>query len=145
MTIEKRNQILTLRRTGMGYATIAKNVGEKRDAVRYICKNMGLGGKGEDIHPENTYARGWLNYYGIASMKNNIDDVNGWLYRRIRMCIWKQWKKPKTKMRNLFKMGIPEYYAHMAANSRRGHWFNANLTTVKRAMSKRKTDKQWLL
>lgn len=82
------------------------------------------------------YARGWLNYYGIASMKNNIEDINGWLYHRIRMCIWKQWKLPKTKMRNLMKMGIPEYYAHMAANSRRGHWFCANLTTVKRAMTK---------
>ncbi|MCD8314263.1 MAG: group II intron reverse transcriptase/maturase [Firmicutes bacterium] len=82
------------------------------------------------------YARGWLNYYGIASMKNPIDDINGWLYRRIRMCIWKQWKKPRTKERNLRKMGIPEYYAHMAANSRKGHWFNSNLTTVKRAITK---------
>ena len=82
------------------------------------------------------YARGWLNYYGIASMKNNIDDINGWLYHRIRMCIWKQWKKPRTKMRNLMKLGIPKYYAHMAANSRRGHWFCANLTTIKRAMTK---------
>ena len=82
------------------------------------------------------YARGWLNYYGVASMKNNIDEINGWLYHRIRMCIWKQWKRPKTKKRNLMKMGIPEYYAHISANSRRGHWFNANLTTVKRAMSK---------
>ena len=82
------------------------------------------------------YARGWLNYYGIASMKNNIDDINGWLYHRIRMCIWKQWKLPKTKKRNLIKMGIPEYFAHMAANSRKGHWFCSNLTTVKRAMSK---------
>jgi hypothetical protein len=54
MTLEKRDQILELRRNGKGYATIAKLVGEKRDAVRYICKSMGLGGKGEDIHPENT-------------------------------------------------------------------------------------------
>ncbi|MBO5192058.1 MAG: hypothetical protein J6C22_13785 [Bacteroides sp.] len=69
-------------------------------------------------------------------MKNNIEDINGWLYHRIRMCIWKQWKLPRTKMRNLIKMGIPEYYAYMAANSRRGHWFCANLTTVKRAMTK---------
>ena len=82
------------------------------------------------------YARGWLNYYGIASMKNNIEDLNGWLYRRIRMCIWKQWKLPKTKKRNLMKLGVPEYYAQMAANSRKGHWFCANLTTVKRAMTK---------
>jgi len=82
------------------------------------------------------YARGWLNYYGIASMKNNLEELNGWLYHRIRMCIWKQWKKPKTKMRNLIKMGIPKYYAHMAANSRKGHWLCSNLTTVKRAMTK---------
>ena len=34
-------------------------------------------------------------------MKNNIDDINGWLYHRIRMCIWKQWKKPRTKYKNL--------------------------------------------
>ena len=38
--------------------------------------------------------RGWLNYYGIADMKSNIESLNGWLYRRIRMCIWKQWKLP---------------------------------------------------
>ena len=82
------------------------------------------------------YARGWLNYYGIASMKNNIEDINGWLYHRIRMCIWKQWKLPKTKKRHLMKMGIPENYAHMAANSRKGYWFCSNLTTVKRAMTK---------
>lgn len=82
------------------------------------------------------YARGWLNYYGIASMKGNIETINSWLYHRIRMCIWKQWKKPKTKERNLKRMGIPENYAHMAANSRKGHWFHSNLTTVKRAMTK---------
>ena len=55
---------------------------------------------------------------------------------RIRMCIWKQWKLPKTKKRNLIKMGVHEYYANMAANCRRGHWYCANLTTVKKAMTK---------
>ena len=69
-------------------------------------------------------------------MKNNIDDINGWLYHRIRMCIWKQWKRVRTRYRNLRRMGTPEYFAHMAANSRKGHWFCANLTTVKRAMTK---------
>ncbi len=82
------------------------------------------------------YARGWLNYYGIASMKNNLEDINSWLYHRIRMCIWKQWKLPRTKKRNLIKLGIPEYYAHMAANSRKGYWRTSNTTTVKRALTK---------
>ena len=82
------------------------------------------------------YARGWLNYYGIASMKNNLDDLNGWLYHRIRMCIWKQWKLPRTKRRNLIKLGIPEYFASMAANSRKGYWRTSNTSTVKRALTK---------
>ncbi len=82
------------------------------------------------------YARGWLNYYGVASIKNPIDDINGWLYHRIRMCIWKQWKKPKTKLRNLIKLGIPEYFAHQAANSRRKHWYVSGMGAVNRALTK---------
>ena len=81
------------------------------------------------------YVRGWMNYYGVASMKGTIDDLNGWLSRRIRMCIWKMWKKPKTKLRNLRRLGIPEKYAQMAANSRKGYWRTVNTTTVKRALS----------
>ena len=82
------------------------------------------------------YARGWLNYYGIASMKRNIEDINGWLYHRIRMCIWKQWKKPKTKIRNLLKMGVPMELAWQAGNSRRGYWFTTQTVAVNMAMTK---------
>ena len=81
-------------------------------------------------------ARGWLNYYGIASMKNNIDDINGWLYHRIRMCIWKQWKKPRTKVRNLIKMGVPGDLVMQAGNARRGHWFATHTVAVNMAMTK---------
>ena len=82
------------------------------------------------------YARGWMNYYGIASMKNNIEDINKWLYHRIRMCIWKQWKKPKTKIRNLLKMGVPMELAWQTGNSRRGHWFTTHTVAVNMAMTK---------
>ena len=82
------------------------------------------------------YARGWLNYYGIASMKNNIEEINGWLYHRIRMCIWKQWKRPKTKVRNLMKMGVPMELAWQAGNSRRGYWFTTHTVAINMAMTK---------
>ena len=84
------------------------------------------------------YARGWLNYYGIASMKNNINDINGWLYHRIRMCIWKQWKRPRTKVRNLIKMGVPEALSMQAGNTRRGQWFAMHTVAVNMAMTKEK-------
>ena len=82
------------------------------------------------------YARGWLNYYGIASMKNNIDEINGWLYHRIRMCIWKQWKKPRTRMKNLIKLGVAEHYAATIAYSRRKYWFISNNKAVIWALNK---------
>ena len=82
------------------------------------------------------FMRGWLNYYGIADMKNKIDELNSWLYHRIRMCIWKQWKLPKTKKRNLMKLGIPEYFAHQAANSRKKYWYVSGMGAVNRALTK---------
>lgn len=82
------------------------------------------------------YVRGWLNYYGVASMKNNIEEMNGWLYHRIRMCIWKQWKKPRTKVKNLIRMGVPKDWAWQAGNSRRGYWFTTQTVAVKMAMTK---------
>ena len=82
------------------------------------------------------YARGWLNYYGIASMKSNMNDVNGWLYHRIRMCIWKQWKRVRTRYRNLMSMGVPKDLAWKAANSRRGYWFTTHTVVMNMAMTK---------
>ena len=82
------------------------------------------------------YARGWLNYYGIASMKNNMNDINGWLYHRIRMCIWKQWKRVRSRYRNLKGMGVPKDLAWKAANSRRGYWFTTHTVVINMAMTK---------
>ena len=81
------------------------------------------------------YMTGWLNYYGIASLKTKMREWDEWLRHRIRAYIWKQWKKPKTKLKNLMKLGVPECYAHMAANSHRGYWFTANTGAVTRGIT----------
>lgn len=81
-------------------------------------------------------ARGWLNYYGIADMKRNIADLNGWLYRRVRMCIWKQWKLPRTRKRKLMGLGLPEWAACEGAYSRKAYWRMVNTGVVKTALTK---------
>ena len=68
------------------------------------------------------FMQGWLGYYAIADMKNTMDDWNGWLRRRLRMYIWKQWKKPKTRVANLKKLGMEEWKAHRNGNTRKGYW-----------------------
>ena len=76
------------------------------------------------------YMTGWLAYFGIASMKNTITEWNGWLRRRIRMYIWKQWKKPKTRVQNLIRLGMEPWKAYRDGNTRKGYWAVAGSGTL---------------
>lgn len=83
---------------------------------------------------------GWINYYGVAELGSWLKQLDQWLRTRMRMIIWKRWKKPRTKYRKLIGLGIPQKYAYMAANTRKGICRAVHLTTVKRALSNRKLE-----
>ena len=57
------------------------------------------------------YIKGWVNYYHLATMKRLTEETDEWLRRRLRMCIWKSWKLPQTRIKNLIKCGINKYNA----------------------------------
>ena len=59
----------------------------------------------EGIQRLNRYLRGWMNYFGISQHLLPIEELDSWLRRRIRMCYWKQWRRPRTRIANLFKIG----------------------------------------
>ena len=84
------------------------------------------------------YMIGWLNYYHIASIKSTLIRWNAWLRRRFRMYIWKQWKKPKTKVKNLCKLGIPEWQAYQWGNSRLGYWRISGSPVLSRSITNEK-------
>lgn len=84
------------------------------------------------------YIRGWLGYFYIASIKNTLSDWNEWLRRRIRMYVWKHWKKPKTKVRMLRKLGISEWQAYQWGNSRLGYWRIAGSPILCRAIGNKR-------
>ena len=69
--------------------------------------------------------RGWVNYFKLADAKRYLERMDEWLRRRIRMCIWKSWKKPNTRVKNLVKCGIKPYWARIYGNSSKGYWANA--------------------
>ena len=69
------------------------------------------------------YVRGWVGYYHLASMKTFLSKTDEWLRHRIRMCIWKAWKKPKTRVANLIKCGIDVREAYRASYTKwKGYW-----------------------
>ena len=68
------------------------------------------------------YIRGWMNYYGISEDYKPIPDIDGWIRRRVRLCYWKQWRKCRTKVRELVKREVNIFTAIRAALSRSGPW-----------------------
>ena len=68
------------------------------------------------------YIRGWLGYFGIASMKTTMQRWDEWLRRRFQCYIWKQWKLPRTRVKNLMKLGMPQWQAYRNGNTRKGYW-----------------------
>ncbi len=81
------------------------------------------------------YIRGWVGYYHPADMKRLLLETDEWLRRRIRMCIWKAWKKTKTKVADLVKCGINKYKAYEWGNTRKGYWHIADSYIQHRAIT----------
>ena len=81
------------------------------------------------------YIRGWVGYYHLANMKQLLLETDKWLRRRIRMCIWKSWKRVKTRIANLVRCGIDKYQAYMWGDSRLGYWRVADSPILTRAIS----------
>ena len=100
----------------------AKSLKKAKDKLRELTSRSQ--GRNVRVVMQNvkTYMQGWLGYFHIASMKQTMQSWNEWLRRRIRMYIWKQWKKPKTKVPNLKKLGISDENAYMWGNTRLGYW-----------------------
>lgn len=74
------------------------------------------------INQLNQYLMGWCGYYALADTKSIFQRLDGWIRRRLRMCMWKDWKIPRAKKRNLIRLGVPRRKAHEWANSRKGYW-----------------------
>jgi group II intron reverse transcriptase/maturase len=81
------------------------------------------------------YIRGWVEYFKLADMKELLKRTDEWLRRRIRMCIWKSWKRVKTRIKNLIRCGIKKPQACRAANSRKSYWRMSSHPIVHEAMS----------
>ena len=84
------------------------------------------------------FIRGWVNYFGMADMKRLLQSNDEWLRHRIRAIYWKQWKKVKTKFKELKKLGVEEERAWICANMRNGNWFCSEYITLQGAFNNKK-------
>ncbi len=91
------------------------------------------------------YLRGWMGYFGISKLYGPIPELDSWLRRRIRMCYWKQWRRPRTRIGNLLKLGTPRQHAFSTGLSRKGYWRLSRTMATHTGMSNEWLAQQGLL
>ncbi|QZT36131.1 group II intron reverse transcriptase/maturase [Halosquirtibacter xylanolyticus] len=93
----------------------------KRSLEGIVARNNSIGH--DEIKSKlKSYIQGWVTYYRLADMKSFLKQVDEWLRRRIRMVIWKCWKRVRTKMKNLMKLGVSKNKAYEYVNTRKKYW-----------------------
>jgi len=84
--------------------------------------------------------RGWFNYFRLAEVKNVFEALDGWLRRRLRCILWKQWKRGRTRARELHARGLDAETARRSSLNGRGSWWNAGAPHMNLAFPKRYFD-----
>jgi group II intron reverse transcriptase/maturase len=112
-----------------------KSVGKMKTKIKKLTSRSN--GWGNDRRKEvlSQYIKGWVQYFKLADMEKLLQQIDGWYRRRLRMVIWKQWKRIKTKVVNLMKLGIYKYKAYEWANTRKGYWHIANSFILSRTIT----------
>ena len=81
------------------------------------------------------YLRGWINYFGIANCYQLCLDLDNWIRRRVRMAYWRQWRKPRTKVRNLLRLGVKIQTAVGCGITSKGPWRSSKTPGINQALS----------
>ncbi|MFN2514713.1 MAG: group II intron maturase-specific domain-containing protein [Pyrinomonadaceae bacterium] len=69
--------------------------------------------------------RGWMNYFRLAEVKGTFEELDGWIRRKLRGLIWRQWKRPLTRLKGLIQRDLDKVQARKSASNGRGPWWNA--------------------
>lgn len=153
---EKTKVVLAVRMKFLGF-TLGVNrhgaypypVKQSKDRVKQALKQITKRNRGTSVKAILTEIRlkmrGWLQYYGIGSMKGFVRQLDAWLRSRIRQFIWKQWKKVKTRVTQLKQLGLTAEQAYTAANTRKGTWRTAHSKTLAYTLTNEKLERLGLI
>ena len=110
----------------------------KQRATEILRRNRGISMRTR-LNEFRSFARGWLAYFKLAQIKTTFRNLDKWLRRRVRACIWKSWRLPRTKVSRLKQLGVKHEEALTHGCSRKGPWRLSKTLAVQIAMSN-----QWL-
>lgn len=115
-----------------------KSVEKMKDKIRELTERSNGWGNEYRAMRLTQFVRGWVNYFSLADMKGLLRETDEWLRHKIRTVYWKQWKKVKTKFKELKKRGVEEEKAWMCANMRNGNWYCGGYFVLQTAFNNKK-------
>jgi len=93
----------------------------------------------------NQILRGWVHYFKLAEVRRIFEELDGWIRRKLRGILWRQWKRPYTRAKNLMKRGLVESRAWLSATNGRGPWWNSGASHMNEAFKKSYFDQMGLV
>jgi RNA-directed DNA polymerase len=105
----------------------------KQRARELLNRNHGMSTR-RRMQELTRYLRGWIGYFALEQRKSLFGTLDKWLRRRLRACIWKQWRLPSTRIRKLKQLGVPHEEAYSHGNSRKGPWRMSKSLAISMAM-----------
>ena len=88
----------------------------------------------------NPVLRGWAGYFKLTQGKRALETIDGWVRHKLRCVLWRQWKRPLTRARNLIRLGLDEARAWKSATNGMGAWWNSGAPHVNHALPKKLWD-----
>ena len=115
-----------------------KSIAKMKEKIRELTNRSNGWGNEYRALKLTQFIRGWVNYFGMADMKSLLSQTDEWLRHKIRAIYWKQWKKVKTKFKELKKLGVDKEKAWVCANMRNGNWYCSGYFVLQTAFNNKK-------
>jgi len=106
----------------IGIRLAPKTIERLREKIRELTQRKTPIPMKERVKELSQYLMGWMGYYALANAKSILGRMDEWIRHRLRMCVWKQWKKVRTRLREFRAHGAPEWMAIGYSNTRKGPW-----------------------
>ncbi|NMG46455.1 group II intron reverse transcriptase/maturase [Aromatoleum toluvorans] len=115
------------------------------DKVREVLQGARGRSLSNTIGALNPVLRGWAAYFKLTETKRALEEIDGWIRRKLRCILWRQWKRPYTRAKNLMKAGLTQERAFRSAFNQRGPWWNSGASHMNAAFRKSFFDRMGLV
>jgi RNA-directed DNA polymerase len=115
------------------------------EKIRKALREARGGSLKRAIERLNPVLRGWVAYFRLTEVKGVLEDLDGWIRRKLRALLWRQWKRVYPRVKNLMRAGIDRQRAWQSATHGHGPWWNGGASHMNAAYPKSWFDRMGLV